>query len=179
MKRGFQILEYLFLRSYCFIYYLLSFFFMGKNHYTNFISYRANLKNRQKVFLGRGCKVHAGATIWCSHFEAGNNVHLNPCSHVFGRVRIGNDVMIAPNVMIAGGNHGIKKIGTPMYYQPCVSKGTIIIEDDVWIGANSVILDGVTIQKGAVIGAGSVVTKSIPCYAIVAGNPAQIIKYRS
>lgn len=54
----------------------------------------------------------------------------------------------------------------------------IIIEDDVWIGANSVILPGVTIKKGAVVGAGSVVTKDVPSYAVVCGNPARVIKYR-
>ena len=59
-----------------------------------------------------------------------------------------------------------------------VSKGEIVIEDDVWIGSNSVILSGVKIGRGAVIGAGSIVTKNVPKYAIVAGNPAKVIKMR-
>ena len=54
----------------------------------------------------------------------------------------------------------------------------IIIEDDVWIGANSVITSGVHVGKGAIIGAGSVVTKNIPSYAIAAGTPAKVIKQR-
>ena len=58
------------------------------------------------------------------------------------------------------------------------NSGDIIIEDDVWIGANVVILKNVTLEKGCVIGAGSVVTKSIPAYAIAVGNPAKVIKYR-
>jgi len=58
------------------------------------------------------------------------------------------------------------------------SKGDIIIKHDVWIGANCTILDEITIGNGAVIGAGSVVTKDVPAYAIVGGNPAKIIKYR-
>ena len=58
------------------------------------------------------------------------------------------------------------------------SKGDIIIKNDVWIGANCIILDGITIENGAVIAAGSVVTKNVPAYAIVGGNPAKIIKYR-
>ncbi len=53
-----------------------------------------------------------------------------------------------------------------------------MIEDDVWIGANVIILPGVHVKKGAVIGAGSIVTKDVPGYAIVAGNPAKIIRYR-
>jgi virginiamycin A acetyltransferase len=58
------------------------------------------------------------------------------------------------------------------------TKGPIIVNDDVWIGENALILSGVTIGKGAVIAAGSVVVKDIPSYAIAGGNPARIIKYR-
>lgn len=58
------------------------------------------------------------------------------------------------------------------------SKGSIVIKDDVWVGANSLILSGVTIGQGAVVAAGSVVTKDVPPYAIVGGNPAKIIRYR-
>ena len=58
------------------------------------------------------------------------------------------------------------------------SKGDIVLEDDVWIGCNAVILSGVHIGQGAVVAAGAVVTKDIPAYAVVAGNPAHIIKYR-
>ena len=80
--------------------------------------------------------------------------------------------------MVASG-HNFRK-GTLIVNQGWnVDKRNIIIEDDVWIGANSVILPGITIEQGAVIGAGSVVTKDVPSYAIVAGNPAKIIKYRS
>lgn len=57
-------------------------------------------------------------------------------------------------------------------------KGDIIVENDVWIGANSTIMSGITIHNGAVIGAGSTVTKDVPPYAIVAGNPGKIVKYR-
>ena len=87
--------------------------------------------------------------------------------------------MIAPNCMIASGNHGIKDNNIPMIEQQCYSKGKIVIEDDVWIGANCVILDGVKISTGAVVGGGSIVTKDIPHKAVVVGNPAKIIKYRT
>ena len=59
-----------------------------------------------------------------------------------------------------------------------LSKGSIIVEDDVWIGARTVILSGVRIGQGAIIAAGSVVTKDVEPYSIVAGNPAKLIKYR-
>ncbi len=57
-------------------------------------------------------------------------------------------------------------------------KGDIIIENDVWIGAKATVMSGVTIHNGAVVAAGSVVTKDVPPYAIVAGNPAKVVKYR-
>ena len=55
----------------------------------------------------------------------------------------------------------------------------VIIGDDVWIGARAIIMPGIVIGRGAVIGAGSVVTKNVDEYAVVAGNPARVIKYRS
>jgi len=64
--------------------------------------------------------------------------------------------------------------GDPSSY----SKGDIIIKNDVWIGANCTILDGLTIGNGAVIGSGSVVVKNVPAYSIVCGNPAKVVKYR-
>jgi acetyltransferase-like isoleucine patch superfamily enzyme len=85
--------------------------------------------------------------------------------------------MIAPNCMISGGNHNYIDNLIPMIFQSSNSKG-IIIDDDVWIGANSVILDGVTIEKGAIIAAGSVVKNNVAKYEIVAGNPAKKIKSR-
>ena len=67
-----------------------------------------------------------------------------------------------------------------MVEQPWVSqKAKVLIEDDVWIGANAVILPDVTIHKGAVVAAGAVVTKDVPAYAIVGGCPANVLKYRS
>jgi len=59
-----------------------------------------------------------------------------------------------------------------------ISKGSIIIEDEVWIGSNAIIFSGLTIGKGAIVGTGSIVTKNVPPYAIVGGNPARIIRYK-
>ena len=71
-----------------------------------------------------------------------------------------------------------KELGQPMIQQRCPPNVGIVIGNDVWIGANSVILDGVKIGEGAIIGAGSVVTKDVKSFAIVAGNPARFIKKR-
>lgn len=85
--------------------------------------------------------------------------------------------MIAPNCMLAGGNHNFDDISKPMREQGDNSKG-IIIEDDVWVGANCIILDGVCIRRGSIIGAGSVVTKNIEKFSIAVGNPCKVIKKR-
>lgn len=106
----------------------------------------------------------------------GNNFYMNAGCHILGEITIGDDVMIGPKTVIWGRNHGILK-GSPMKEQPH-DKSSIIIGNDVWIGANTTILKGVNIGNGAVVGAGSVVTKDIPEYAIVVGNPAKILKYR-
>lgn len=99
---------------------------------------------------------------------------------------IGNFVSIASNVIfMGGGNHRMDSFSTfpfgVFFFNSnfdAQTKGPIIIKDDVWIGMNSLVLSGVTIGQGAVIAAGSVVTRNVPPYAIVGGNPAHIIKYR-
>ena len=98
-------------------------------------------------------------------------------------ISIGNYVSIGPNVYFcAGGEHALNHLMTYPFYDKyygkneSISKGPIIIEDDVWIGCNVTILSGVRIGKGAVIAAGSVIHKDIPPYAIVCSN--RIIKYR-
>lgn len=94
---------------------------------------------------------------------------------LIGPVTIGNDVILAQNIVMSGLNHGYEDITLPPHNQP-VTKKTITLEDEVWVGANVVIVAGVTIGKHAVIAAGSVVTKDVPPYSVVAGNPAKIIK---
>jgi acetyltransferase-like isoleucine patch superfamily enzyme len=99
---------------------------------------------------------------------------------------IGNFVSIAENVVfILGGNHPYKNFSTfPVKVKffnhdvESLSKGPIVVEDDVWIGWGAIIMSGVKIQQGAVIAAGSVVTKDVPAYSVVAGNPARVIKKR-
>ena len=94
---------------------------------------------------------------------------------LIGPVTIGNDVILAQNIVMSGLNHGYEDISRPPHDQP-VTKKIITLEDEVWVGANAVIVAGVTIGKHAVIAAGSVVTKDVPPYSVAAGNPAKIIK---
>ena len=96
-------------------------------------------------------------------------------------IRIGNHVMFGYQVMIIGGNHNTSVVGS---YMLDVHEKTpnddlcVIIEDDVWIGARAILLRGVTIGRGAIVGAGSVVNRSVPPYSIVGGNPARVIRFR-
>lgn len=102
------------------------------------------------------------------------------------RLKIGNFVSIAEGVkFILGGNHEINTFTTYPFKVMVLgekveawTKGPIIVKDDVWIGTDALILSGVTIGQGAIIAAGSVVTKDVPAYSIVGGNPAKVIKYR-
>jgi virginiamycin A acetyltransferase len=110
------------------------------------------------------------------------------CDCADEKLIIGNYVSIADKVtFILGGEHQINMYTTfPLraYFtrinnnKDSMSKGPIIIEDEVWLGYGAIILSGVRIGRGAIVGAGSVVTRNIPPYSIVAGNPARIIRYR-
>ena len=99
---------------------------------------------------------------------------------------IGSYCSISDDVQfLLSGEHNLSTISTFPFKVKCFreikeagAKGNIIVKDDVWIGSNAIICSGVTIEQGAVIAAGAVVTKDVPPYAIVGGNPAKIIKYR-
>lgn len=110
----------------------------------------------------------------------GKYTQINPFTVIYGGsgVYIGDNVMIAPHCMIASGNHNLSQKDLPMRFAQDTSVGPIHIADDVWIGANCTITDGVKIGKGAVIGANSVVTTDVPEYTVYAGTPAKFIKNR-
>jgi len=123
-----------------------------------------------KLSVGR--RTYGGITMWC-----------------FGtpgeRLSIGHFCSIADDVkFLLGGNHAHDVVSTfpfqTKYFATLEagSKGPVTVCDDVWIGFNSTILSGVTIGQGAVVAAGSLVTRDVPPYAIVGGNPAKVLKYR-
>lgn len=105
----------------------------------------------------------------------GNHTRIGLGNTIIGPVTIGDKVNLAQNVVISGLNHNFEDINKPIGEQG-VSTKLIIIEDDVWIGANTIILAGVKIGEHVVIGAGSVVIKDIPSYSVVLGNPARVVK---
>ncbi|MBQ8001822.1 MAG: glycosyltransferase [Clostridia bacterium] len=109
--------------------------------------------------------------------EIGNNSAIGQNARISGPLIIGDDVMMGPNVSIFTQNHETENIYKPMRLQTA-PKEKVTIGNDVWIGANAVILPGVTIGNGTIIGAGAVVTRDVPDFAVVGGVPAKVIKMR-
>lgn len=106
----------------------------------------------------------------------GNDTFIGLRNTIIGPVQIGNKVILGQNIVLSGLNHNYLDIERSIREQG-VNISTIHIEDESWIGANSIVTAGVRIGKHSIIGGGSVVTKSIPNYSIAAGNPAKVIKY--
>ncbi|WP_282124243.1 acyltransferase [Algibacter mikhailovii] len=105
----------------------------------------------------------------------GDRTRIGLSNTLIGPITIGDDVRLAQNVVLSGLNHNYEAVDSPIHAQG-VSTKPIVINDESWIGANVVIVPGVTIGKHAIIAAGSVVTKNVPSYAVAAGNPAKVIK---
>lgn len=127
------------------------------------------------IIIGDRCMIAADSFLH-GPIVLGNEVAINHgCSldGGSGKIIIGDQTRIANNVTIYAFNHGMAP-NTPIYQQKSNSKG-ITIGKDVWIGAQAGIVDGVTIGDCAVIGMGTIVTKDVPDYGIVAGNPARLI----
>lgn len=132
-----------------------------------------------KHFIDRcGDNVKVENDVLLSPFiEIGDNTQINEYSRVRANVKIGNNVLIAPGVQLLSINHGFQDIDIPMIEQAEVV-GSITVDDDVWIGTNAIVLQNVHIGAHAIVGAGAVVTKDVPPYAIVGGVPAKIIGKR-
>ncbi len=125
-----------------------------------------------------------GGKFTFKNISVGNNVYIGPNAvfmSALAKIYIGNDVMFGPNVTIITGDHRIDKVGEYMINVTEKEKKNdldIVIEDDVWIGANALILKGVTIGTGSVIGGGAIVVRDVPPYTIYVGSPSQKIKER-
>jgi acetyltransferase-like isoleucine patch superfamily enzyme len=110
--------------------------------------------------------------------QVGNNCRINENVYIQSAV-LGNNILIAPNVAILASSHNFERTDIPIVEQGDTEIKTVIIEDDVWLGRNVIVLPGITIGSGVIVGAGSVVTKNIPPYSIVAGVPAKLIRKRN
>jgi len=94
-------------------------------------------------------------------------------------VNIGSDIAIGPRCyIVGGGDYNTSRLDIPIWRQGKKNDGGVIIEDDVWLGYNAAVLGGVKIETGSIIGAGAIVTNSIPARAVCVGQPAKILKYR-
>ncbi len=116
--------------------------------------------------------------VFSSHCELGDNSGIGIRASLGGKVIIGRNVMMGPECIIYCRNHAFNRLDTPMCEQGFQEERPVSIGDDVWMGGRVIILPGVTIGYGAVIGAGAVVTKDVPDFAVVGGNPAKVFKYR-
>lgn len=141
------------------------------------------------VRTGRNFTFGRGTVFWApNRISIGDDCYIGKYCTIEADAMIGNDVLIANNVGLIGRyDHDYSVVGVPIGKSPHIGdkdysfKGknlAIHIENDVWIGFGSIILSGVTIGRGSIVAAGSVVTKDVPPYSIVAGNPAHTISYR-
>lgn len=106
-----------------------------------------------------------------------SNIGIN--ANINGQVEIGEDVLMGPDVIIMSRNHVFADLSQPIRLQGYTEHRPVVIGNNVWIGARVIILPGVKIGSGAVIGAGSVVTKNIPEFVVAAGVPAKVIRHRT
>jgi len=147
-----------------------------------------NALSKKGIIIGNNVSILRNTIIECTGvireigegLLIGNDVGIaqNCFIQVRGNVQIGSHVIFGPNVSIFSENHNYKQRDVPIMNQGATRKG-VVIEDDVWIGTRTTILDGVHIGKGAIIAAGSIVNKNVEPYSIVGGVPAKFIKYRS
>ncbi len=147
---------------------------------SSYISRRAIIRTNGggEVTIGRNCEIHDFAMImtYGGRVSFGNDCSLNPFAIVYGHggVRIGNSVRIAAHTVVIPANHNVACRGAALHESGLTTLG-INIGDNVWLGAGSRILDGVSIGSNAVVAAGAVVTRTVAPSAIVAGVPARPI----
>lgn len=134
-------------------------------------------KAGRNIEIGKNCSISP-----LSKFEIGDNVWIgdNFYAKAEGEIKIGSGTIISRNVEIWTSNHNYDSddLMTIPYDKRFINK-PVVIGENCWIGTHVIFLPGVTIGEGVVVGAGSVVTKDIPDYAVIGGNPAKVIKYRN
>lgn len=166
-----------------------SFGYLGKDTYFTYKSSFIHGMNYMRIgddsFFGRGIRLTA--TYRPADREEkpqlviGNGCNFGERNHItaFNRITIGDNLLTGINVLITDNAHGtfdLQELNTSPIKRKLFSKGPVVIDDNVWIGSNSCIMPGVTIGRGAIIGANAVVTKDVPPYCVATGNPARVVK---
>ena len=139
--------------------------------------FRAVLANAFVEHCGRNVNIEPNSYFNLS-LSIGDNSGIGQYSEINGKVKIGDNVMMGPHCIIYTRNHKTTCTEIPMILQGFDRYKPVEIGNDVWIGGRVTILPGVKVGDGAIIAAGAVVTKDVPPYSIVAGNPASVKKYR-
>ncbi|NEO24406.1 MAG: acyltransferase [Moorea sp. SIO4G2] len=146
----------------------------------NNVTLKCNLED-SAIHIGDRSIIRSSAMLISAEgkIKIGSDCSVNPFCFLYGAgdLVIGNWVRIATHTVIVTSNYTFDDLDTPIDLQPSTKKG-VIIEDDVWIGAGVRILDGCRIGKGSVIGAGTVLTKSVEPYSVVVGVPGKVIRKR-
>lgn len=119
---------------------------------------------------------------YSNKISLGNDVWLGPKTELdgAGEIEIGNGVIFGPEVCVYSRSHNFDSADLKaLPFDDIVLTSKVVINDYVWIGRRVIILPGVTIGRAAIVGAGAVVAKDVPDYAVVVGNPAKVVKYRN
>jgi acetyltransferase-like isoleucine patch superfamily enzyme len=146
------------------------------------VTLRANTDHAIGVSIGDHSTVHESAIIAANlgRVSVGKHSWIGPFCLVYGNgdVSIGDNVLVAAHTSINTVSHHFQRCDIPINDQG-IYCDPVTVEDDAWIGMNAVILQGVTIGKGAIVGAGAVVTRDVPPWSIVMGVPARVVRLRS
>lgn len=136
------------------------------------VKFKRNIVIGSRVSIGKNCS-------FSGNIEIGKNVTFVGNNHFTGEVIIGSNVIFAANSIVNSRNHDFDENSDALPYGTKYITKKIIIEDNVWLGNNTIVLPGVRISEGAIVGAGSVVTKDVEYCTIVGGNPARELKKRN